>query len=168
MYLSTRTQLEFPEERDLLEATTNVRKAPTLWGPIWFLHQVYFLSNNQTDPGGIFQVRSKIQKYKNSKKYKKNGNNADQTSKLTQVGTARSGHLAQMHPNASKRFTYTFQCTIPQCLQAPYTACTHSGASKQPTQHVHCTHSSAQQRTAHCTASKHTVMPPSTVATASK
>ena len=107
MYLSTRTQLEFPEERDLLEATTNVRKTPTLWGTIWFLHQVYFcqitkLSQVESSRSGL--------KYKNKKfkKIQKNGNNADQTSKLTQVGTARSGHLAQMHPNASKRFTYTF------------------------------------------------------------
>ena len=71
LYLSTRTQLEFPEERDLLEATTNVRKAPTLWGPIWFLHQVYFcqitkLSQVESSRSGLKYKNTKIQK--NTKK----------------------------------------------------------------------------------------------------
>ena len=71
MYLSTRTQLEFPEERDLLEATTNVRKAHTLWGPIWFLYQVYFcqitkLNQVESSRSGLKYKNTKIQK--NTKK----------------------------------------------------------------------------------------------------
>ena len=107
LYLSTRTQLEFPEERDLLEATTNVRKAPTLWGPIWFLHQVYFcqitkLSQVESSRSGL--------KYKNTKIQKNTKKTSQQCRPDNQADPGGNCQVRSSRSNA------------PQCLEAPCTA----------------------------------------------